>query len=139
MKIAFLVIAVLAVVCSVQAGETTVWQIGQFDNNYEELAIPHNSGGYLATFPNDVTFRPGKDDASKSWPFIHPGPVDGWGGARTHPFTVVFDLPEQPRGASAGTGESAFLMAEQHRLQHCLRDRRACTPNLAIIEAGRQA
>ncbi len=37
------------------------------------------------------TSRPDRD-----WPFIHPGPWDGWAGARPHPFRIEFALPTAP-------------------------------------------
>ena len=97
MKTALLVIVILMLACSAWAVETTVWQIGQFDNNYEEFAIPHNGAAYPGKFPQDVTFRVGTD-APKAWPFIHPGPVDAWAESRIHPFMIVFNLPDQPKG-----------------------------------------
>ena len=41
--------------------------------------------------------------AERDWPFIHPGPADGWAGNRlgrppVHPFTIRFSLPEEPKG-----------------------------------------
>lgn len=82
-----------------KANEKVVWQIGTFDRNYDELAIARNSGDYATTFPKDVTFVAGKDDPSKSWSCVQPGPIDGWGGSRPHPFTIVFNLPDKPQGA----------------------------------------
>jgi len=86
-----------------QAVETTVWQIGNLDDNYAELAISGSYAAYPRQFPRDVSFTVGKDDPAKSWPFIHPGPDDVWARPRahyskTHPFAVRFDLPEQPKG-----------------------------------------
>ena len=85
------------------AAERVVWQLGQFDNNYAELAIPGNYAAYRAQFPKDVNFTIGKDDPAKSWSFIHPGPDDVWARSRahkaqTHQFKIRFDLPEQPKG-----------------------------------------
>lgn len=85
------------------AAERVVWQIGQFDNNFAELAIAGNYPSYLAKFPKDVDFTVNRDTPSKSWPFIHPGPADLWarvnpGQAKPHQFTIHFDLPEQPKG-----------------------------------------
>ena len=81
-----------------RAEENIVWEIGKFDGNYEEFAIPHDFAAYPVAFPDDVTYTVGKDDCAKSWPFIHPGPADGWAGARPHPFTIVFNMPEKPKG-----------------------------------------
>lgn len=90
--------AVLVLATGLCAEEKTIWQIGKFDNCYEEFAIPHNHGAYNASFPKDVTFNVGKSDPAKDWPFIHPGPSDSWAHGRVHPFEVVFDLPDQPSG-----------------------------------------
>ena len=92
------ILAIMALVGNACAEETVVWQIGQFDNNYEEFAIPHDFRAYPGAFPQDVTFRVGADDPPKAWPFIQPGPDDYWAGARTHVSTIIFDLTAQPRG-----------------------------------------
>ncbi len=96
---------VLSVLCAIVilasglcAAESTVWQIGEFDNCYEDLAIPHDYGAYNASFPKDVTFTVGKSDPAKDWPFIHPGPTDAWAQSKAHAFRVIFDLSEQPSG-----------------------------------------
>ena len=101
--LAAITVFALALGVGARAAETVVWQIGAFDNNYAELAIPGNYGAYLAQFPKDVDFTIGKDDPAKSWPFIHPGPDDVWARpkahrAKAHQFKVHFDLPEQPKG-----------------------------------------
>lgn len=93
-----LCLLLIAVVGSAYAEEATVWRIGKFDGNYAEFAIAGNFNAYSATFPNDVTFRIGKDDPAKTWPFIQPGTVDPWAGSRRHPFAIVFDLPEDAKG-----------------------------------------
>lgn len=92
---AFLLLITAVSAC---AGQKTVWQIGQFDNNYEEFAIPHNFGAYSQAFPRGVTFHPGVDDPAKSWPFIQPGPSDSWAGSRAHSNSIVFNLDSQPTG-----------------------------------------
>ncbi len=88
----------LSICPGTRAAETVVWQIGDFDNSYAEFAIPGNYSAYPTQFSDDVSFTVGKDDPAKSWPFIHPGPMDGWAGSRSHQFHVHFDLPDQPRG-----------------------------------------
>jgi len=83
---------------SLSAEEKVVWRIGAFDRSFEELAITHDFSAYTKVFPNDVTFRANRDDPSKSWPYLHPGPMDGWAGSRVHPFTILFVMPDEPRG-----------------------------------------
>ena len=34
----------------------------------------------------------GKSDPQHDWPYVHPGPADGWAGGRAHTFTIVFGL-----------------------------------------------
>ncbi|MBP6962950.1 MAG: hypothetical protein KBC96_00940 [Armatimonadetes bacterium] len=89
---------ILTLAAGLCAAETTVWQIGDFDNCYEDLAIPHDYGAYNKTYPKDVTFTVGKSDPAKDWPFIHPGPTDAWARSRAHPYQVLFDLPSAPSG-----------------------------------------
>jgi alpha-mannosidase len=101
--LAVIAVLVLCVPIGARAAERVIWQLGQFDNNYAELAIPGNYGAYRAQFPKDVDFTIGKDEPAKSWPFIHPGPDDVWApaqaqGGGSHTFRIHFDLPEQPKG-----------------------------------------
>lgn len=96
-------VVMLSMGLAARAVETTVWQIGNLDDTYADLAIPGNYAAYQAQFPNDVSFTIGKDDPTRAWPFIHPGPDDVWARPRahrpkTHRFAVHFDLAEQPRG-----------------------------------------
>ncbi|HEX2923203.1 MAG TPA: polysaccharide lyase family protein, partial [Chloroflexota bacterium] len=93
-------IVLLATLCAISHAETrTIWEIGKPDRDFAELAIPRDFSSYPNVFPKDVTFRAGKDSPAKAWPFIHPGPQDAWAGMRVHPFTIAFDLPEEPRGS----------------------------------------
>src|SRR5690242_5754602 len=82
------------------AGESKlVWQIGQPDRSYAEFALAGQYGAFANRFGGQaVLFQAGVSDASQSWPFIQPGPVDAWAGGREHPFTIRFTLPEAPRG-----------------------------------------
>jgi len=72
---------------------TPLWQIGKADGNNAEFALA--PGGY-AQFRNDGFFVVGVSDAKKDWPYVHPGPVDGWAGARPHTFVVLFGLKAVP-------------------------------------------
>jgi alpha-mannosidase len=46
----------------------------------------------------DPTFIVGQGDPKKGWSRFHPGPADPGSGQRVHPFTVLFDLGDTPRG-----------------------------------------
>lgn len=76
---------------------TFVWEFGKKDRDFSDLAMSEEAvkyaRRYARRFPKDPVFAIGKDDARKSWPFIHPGPFDGWaGGNRKYNFTVTFDM-----------------------------------------------
>ncbi|MBN1514134.1 MAG: hypothetical protein JXB13_19105 [Phycisphaerae bacterium] len=86
--------AILAWVCALASlthGAEVLWQIGTVDHDYGEFAIAGNYSGYSGTFPNDVDYTIGTDEAGTGWPYIQPGTVDIWAGSRAHPFTVRFD------------------------------------------------
>jgi hypothetical protein len=80
-------------------GEEIVWQIGKPDHSWRELAIAGNFSAYPARFEaKPVVFEVGTSNAARDWPFIHPGPADGWAGSRVHPFSIRFRLPQPPQG-----------------------------------------
>jgi len=97
-KLAFVVSAVTMVAQNVLSSEMILWQIGKRDNSYKEFALSNDFSAYLATFPDDVTFHASEDDPGRSWSSIHPGPADGWAGAKSHRFTIIFTLQEEPIG-----------------------------------------
>ena len=70
-----------------------LWQVGQPDQNNAEFALAPNRYG---EFQNDGFFAVGQSDPERDWPYVHPGPVDGWGGSRPHTFTVMFGLKAAP-------------------------------------------
>lgn len=73
--------------------DQTVWQIG--DDNGVGLALyPDGADRFLAAFKPGVGFRAGADDPALAWPYVHPGPVDEFGGEAQHSFAISFDLPE---------------------------------------------
>jgi hypothetical protein len=76
----------------------TVWQIGKADGSYMEFAIAGDYHAWEKQFAKDPVFEVGKSDPAKEWPFIHPGPGDSWAGGREHPFTIRFNLADEPRG-----------------------------------------
>lgn len=87
-----LVAALLVLVQS--AGAAWLWQIGQEDGQYKEFALADQG---IEKYANDPVFVVGSSEASKDWPFIQPGPQDGWGGNKVHTFSIVFGLAEAPK------------------------------------------
>ncbi len=76
-----------------QAGEggALVWEIGRADGGNAEFALaPSGYGQYR----EDGFFVVGRSEARRDWPYVHPGPADGWAGGRSHTFTVAFALED---------------------------------------------
>jgi len=95
-----IVVLLLLVASPAVASQEVVWQIGQPDYSYKEFAFAGNYAVYTGRFSQrPPVFTVGTSRPERDWPFIHPGPVDGWGGSRVNPFTIRFSLPDEPRGS----------------------------------------
>ena len=82
-----------------QAAEPAyLWEIGRRDTNNAEFAL---APGDFAKFTDDGHFSVGDSDARRDWPYVQPGPDDGWAGSRTHTFAIFFGLKAAP---TAGEG-----------------------------------
>lgn len=94
-----LALGLLWVSAAAPAAEQIVWQIGKSDGDYAEFATAGNYHGYAARFgAKPPVFEVGRSDPAKDWPFIQPGPVDGWAQNGGQPWTIRFALPDEPRG-----------------------------------------
>jgi hypothetical protein len=92
-----LVLAALAAAfasASAADAPTLLWQIGKPDNDDREFALAPN---HYDQFHEDGYFVVGKSDPLHDWPYVHPGPADGWAGGRAHTFTIVFGLLRAPQ------------------------------------------
>jgi alpha-mannosidase len=87
-----------ALACAARAQSNVVFQIGVPDDDYREFAIAGNCNAYLEKFPNDVNYTVGRSDPARDWPYILPGPVDGWAGGKTHAFAIHFQISGLHRG-----------------------------------------
>ena len=83
---------------AVRAEGTLVFQIGVQDGDYHEFAIAGDYSQYSEKFPTDVDYVVGQSDPARDWPYILPGPVDGWAGNRQHKFTIHFQIPQPEPG-----------------------------------------
>ena len=95
-RIAFLanVIAIIGL-AQAFAADTLVWRIGTFDYSSSEF----RSQGIDYSDPKQApTYRVGQSKDSEDWWRFQPGPANGMTGGREHPFTVLFDLKQPPRG-----------------------------------------
>jgi hypothetical protein len=94
-KLLFLSLVYLSCNCLVRAAEPrTVFQIGNPDGDYRELAIAGHNEAFAQKFPHDVDFIMGQSDPKEQWPYVHPGPSDSWAGGRAHTFKISFDVAE---------------------------------------------
>ena len=101
-----LVAAIL--VSGAAAHGSLLWEIGRPDDKAGELALgPDRYTQYSA----DGFYAVGLSNASKDWPYVHPGPGDGWAGSRAHTFTVLFALDEPP---SEGECELRVDLVDTH-------------------------
>ena len=96
----FFLLAVLLVSSTAQGAEQIVWQIGKPDHSYAEFAIAGKFNEFAARFgAKPIVFDVGRSDPAKDWPYIQPGPMDrAWAPSGGSPWTIRFQLPEQPRG-----------------------------------------
>ncbi len=70
-----------------------LWSIGTDDNSGAEFALaPNQYGNYSA----DGFFVIGQSDPRQHWPYVQPGPVDAWGGGKSHTFEIAFGLKSLP-------------------------------------------
>ncbi len=76
----------------VSACGAPLWQIG---GEGEGFALAPN---HYENYGNDGYFVVGLSDAKVDWPYVHPGPVDGWAGGGEHTFTMVFGLAADGAG-----------------------------------------
>ena len=110
MKTIIRIAALLALACIACAEQNVIWQIGNFDNDDKEFAISGDYTLFTPDFRRGVTFRPGKDDPAKAWPFVHPGLADAWAESRDYAFTILFNLDQPP----AGTFTLTIDLADTH-------------------------
>ncbi|HNY78167.1 MAG: polysaccharide lyase family protein [Sedimentisphaerales bacterium] len=80
---------------------SVLWEIGKPDDDNAEFALAPD--GY-AQFEDDAFFVVGASEPKKDWPYVQPGPADGWAGARPHTFIVLFGVKTPPP-----TGECRLL------------------------------
>ncbi|HEX2973162.1 MAG TPA: polysaccharide lyase family protein, partial [Tepidisphaeraceae bacterium] len=76
---------------------TLLWEIGKADNSFAEFALAPNAYSRLR---EDGFCVVGQFQPDRDWPYVQPGPVDAWGGARSHTFTVVFGLKTPPKSGT---------------------------------------
>lgn len=82
---------------SVTVNGAPVACVGSFEGTGAEPALAQVSYvRYQSTFPDDIDFHYGTDDAAARWCWLQPGPDDAWAGRRAHRSRLRFDLAERP-------------------------------------------
>ncbi|WAC14835.1 GH92 family glycosyl hydrolase [Dyadobacter pollutisoli] len=85
--------------------EKTIWKIGEADNSPSGMALaPDQFKRFLEKDfgYEDNFFLIGHSETQKDWPYVLPGPVNGWGGTggtsgiRSHFLTALFDIKNKP-------------------------------------------
>ena len=94
-SISSVLVSVLSAVWPLAGAERTVWEIGKFDQSSLEFTRPVD----FSNPQDNPIFTVGKSDPSKDWPPEQPGTANKDAGGRPHPYTIVFNLNEPPRGA----------------------------------------
>lgn len=89
------VVVVLALSCASFSADRAVWRIGTFDHSSSEFRS--QSRDYNDP-KQDPVFRVGQSKEAENWQRFQPGPANGMAGGREHPFRVIFDLAQPPRG-----------------------------------------
>ena len=106
------VLALFYLCADVSAQEKTIWEIGKFDVSSGEF---RSQGIDYSKKESDTVYRVGKSKDSEDWPRFQPGPANGMVGGRLHPFTILFTLPEKPKGVYRLT---VGILYETPRLSH---------------------
>ncbi|HEU5402083.1 MAG TPA: polysaccharide lyase family protein [Terriglobales bacterium] len=94
---AFVALAVVLSSLSIAATAQSprlVWRVGEFNDSSGEF---RSQDIEYANPKSDPVYIVGKS-TDQDWLRFQPGPANGMTGARLHPFTIRFNLKEQPRG-----------------------------------------
>jgi predicted alpha-1,2-mannosidase len=101
----FCILYFLTIICLDGFSQQTIWKIGENDQSARGTALAPND--YKRFVEHDFGFEDryflvGHADAQKDWPYVLPGPVNGWGGTgntagiRSHFLNIFFDLAAKP-------------------------------------------
>lgn len=93
---------------TIAAEERALWRIGKADGSTAEFALAPN--GYQK-FREAGFYAVGRSDSRTDWPYVQPGPGDGWAGNRPHAFVILFGVRNAP---SEGSCRLVLLLADTH-------------------------
>ena len=90
------------------AAPRVLWEVGRSDGSNAEFALAPKDYRQLR---DDALFVVGGSDAATSWPYVQPGPADGWAGSRSHSYAIVFGV-KAPAPRQADGPEACRLVVE---------------------------
>jgi len=92
-----------------------LWQIGAADDDFHDFRLaPGDYSRFLTTFPDDPLFVVGRSHPKRDWSYVHPGPADGWAGAKSHTFRILFALGRTPQ---CGTCDFFMDLVDTHGIR----------------------
>ena len=74
-----------------------LWHVGGTSNPWSDSNFALAPDGWRR-YKHDGFLVVGRSDPKTSWPYVQPGPEDGWAGHRQHTFTVDFGLKRAVAG-----------------------------------------
>lgn len=93
-KIGILILSACVCASSLIAADRTVWTLGQFDGS----SIEFKGHGDFSNPDFHPVVTVGKGDPAKDWPSHQAGSMNKDAGSRPHPYTILFNLSEPPKG-----------------------------------------
>ena len=100
----------LITLCTTQLNaQNLLWQMGTKDHDVSEFA---NAPSDYDKFESDGFFITGISNIATDWPYVHPGPGDGWAGSQVHSFSIFFGISNTRQ--STGNCTLTINMVDTH-------------------------
>ncbi|MGE5361927.1 MAG: polysaccharide lyase family protein, partial [Bacteroidales bacterium] len=90
------------------AAPRVLWQIGRSDGSNAEFALAPKD---YQKFSEDGLYVVGRSE-SRTWPYVQPGPVDGWAGSQRHAFSIVFGLKAPVAAAGSHARDACRVVVD---------------------------
>lgn len=88
-------------------GPPPLWTLGRPGGGTASFAL--GPAGWRS-FAGDGAVVIGSSDPGRDWPYVHPGPDQGWAGHRVHPFRLLFTLTPAPATSTTAASMTAELV-----------------------------
>lgn len=77
--------------------QPALWTIGKIDGDDKDLALAPNGWG---SYKEDAIYSVGRSQPGADWPYVMPGPEDGWGGSVPHTAEIYFPVARTPQSGT---------------------------------------